>query len=125
MPEDIEIERESIQVKPPKSISRSDNFGTLSADYAKVTIAQNTQMCTFTFFQTHPIAKHDARGIVLDSLEDEMVLEVKMPFSTSFALAMYMMSVLKQIQSKPEPTRTDFGPVSIKTVKKPTDEKHI
>lgn len=104
------VRRTDIKVEPKRTIVRSENFATIVADYAKVTIHRDTKMCTFTFFQTHPVPKMDPKGIILDSLEQEMRLEIKMPFGTAFALAVYMNDVLDEIRENPEGTRSYFGP---------------
>ncbi len=111
---------------PTKTVSRSPNFLTTVADHAIVTLAEDTQMCTFTFFQTHAIPKIDDRGIVIDSIEEEFVFEVKMPFTTAFAVAAYMNAMLKQFQSyqgKPHAMGTFFGPTSIKHTPKTEEPK--
>jgi hypothetical protein len=119
----VNIEK-TINLNPTKTVSRSNNFGTIVADHAIVTLSEDTQLCTFTFFQTHAIPKIDERGIIVDSIEEEMVIEVKMPFSTAFAVSMYMNAMLKQFQSyqgKPHPTGTFFGPTAVRNTPKPQE----
>jgi hypothetical protein len=115
----------TFHVTPSKTVSRSNNFGTIASDHAIVTVNEDTQLCTFTFFQTHPIPRMDeTKGILVDSIEEEMVLEVKMPFTTGFALAMYMATLIeKEFRGKPRQDRTFFGPVAVKHDMNPTEEK--
>lgn len=122
MTEDSKIEK-TYRMTPTKTVSRSNTFGTLASDHAIVTLNTDTHLCTFTFFQTHTIAKIDERGIVVDSVEEEMVLEVKMPFSTAFAVAMYMNRIIKEMQAKPNLRGVFFGPVAVKQDEKPNEEK--
>jgi hypothetical protein len=122
MTEGSNIEK-TYHMTPTKTVSRSNTFGTLASDHAIVTLNMDTQLCTFTFFQTHTIAKIDERGIVVDSIEEEMALEVKMPFNTAFAVAMYMNSMVKEIQAKPHLRGVFFGPVAVKQDIKPNEEK--
>jgi hypothetical protein len=123
MSNDSPIKGDTIKVHPTKAVSRSQNFGTLASDFAKAAFVQDTQMCTITFFQSHPIPKHEQEGLLLDSIEDEMVLEVKIPFSTAFALGLYITKIFGQIRSKPESNRIDFGPTRIRQVKEPSEKK--
>ena len=118
MSEERKTDFKSIRVEPKRAMTRSDTFGTLPADYAKCMINPIEKTCTLTFFQSHPIAKWEPRGIVLESIEDEMVLEVKMPLTTAFGLAIYMMEVFREIREKPKESRVYFGPTALKQVQK-------
>ncbi|MGD0160681.1 MAG: hypothetical protein ABSB89_10355 [Candidatus Bathyarchaeia archaeon] len=122
MPEDSMINK-TYQVTPTKIISRSNSFGTLASDHAIVSLNMDTQLCTFTFFQTHFIGKIDERGIVMNSIEEEMVMEVKMPFRTAFSVAMYIASMVKEMQGKPYLKGVFFGPVAVQQDPKPNEEK--
>jgi hypothetical protein len=121
--DDTKITRTDTKMTPTKTVSRSPNFGTLAADYAKVTTSQDTATCTFTFFQSHPIPKIGQEGIILESVEEEMILEVKMPFNTAFALALYMATLVKDIQANPTANMSYFGPTKIKATYNPSEEK--
>ena len=118
MTKNSKITRHDIRVKPTKAISRSADFVTLASDYAKCTIVPSTQMCTFTFFQSHPIPKLEQKGLILDRIEEEMILEVKMPLSNAFGLAVYMTNILEELRKNPNQKGSFFGPVSIKMVKR-------
>ena len=121
MSEKRKITRDDIRVEPTKAVSRSNNFVTLASDYAKCTINPNNQMCTFTFFQSHPIPKFERKGLTLDSIEEEMILEVKMPLRNAFGIAVYLTSILEELQKNPNQKGTFFGPIAIRMKKK--DEK--
>ena len=69
--DETKVTRSDITVHPTKTVAKSENFGTLYADYAKVTTTENLQMCTFTFFQSHPIPTLSDKGLLLDRVEDE------------------------------------------------------
>ncbi len=107
MSEKHKITHEDIRVEPTKAVSRSPNFFTLASDYAKCTITPN-RICTFTFFQSHSIAKLERKGLTLDSIEEEMVLEVKMPLSNAFGLAVYLTSIMEELRQNPEQKGTFF-----------------
>jgi len=117
MTENSKTTRKDIRVKPTKAVSRSDNFVTVASDYAKCTIMPNSQMCTFTFFQSHSIPKLERKGLLLDSIEEEMILEVKMPLNNAFGLALYMTNILEELRKNPNQKGAFYGPVSIKMVK--------
>jgi hypothetical protein len=118
----INITGKSYHMTPSKTVSRSPNFGTIASDHAVVLLNEDTQIATFTFFQTHMPAKLDEKGIVPDSIEEEMVLEVKMPFNTAFALALFMNNAVKEFRSKPYQHRFIYGPVFVKDELKPKPE---
>lgn len=120
MSDKTEIEH-TYHVSPTKSVSRGSSFGTLASDHAIITLNGDTQIGTLTFFQTHAIPKIDERGIVVDSIEEEFVLEVKMPFNTVFALGMYIAKMVKHYQSNPHDHGVYFGPVKVVNIPKPSN----
>ena len=123
-PKEPKIESTHIRIEPTGQVTRASSIPVLAADHAMVLLDHNSQMCTFVFFQRHPNAKVTNRGIELTSVDEEAVLEIKMPFSTAFGLAMYMNALLKEMQGKPrDMSRSDFGPVSIKQDFKPNEER--
>jgi hypothetical protein len=123
MVDEDKIESKSVRVEPTSQITKGD-IPTTVADYATVMTDYDTQMCTFTFYQKHPNAKKENGALTITSIEEEATLEVKMPISTAFALALYMNILLKEMQIKPvERSRIDFGPTSIKQFSKPEEDK--
>ncbi len=118
MPNEEHIESTHTRVEATTQITKG-NIPTAIADYAKVMTDYDTQLCTFIFYQKHPNAKKENGMTVLTSIEEEAILEVKMPFGTAFALALYMETLRKEMQSKPvDRSRIDFGPTSIRVSKR-------
>jgi hypothetical protein len=109
---------------PTKTVSRSNNFGTLASDHAIITLDGDTGLGTITFFQTHTIPKMEDKGIMVDSVEEEVVLEVKMPFNTVFALGIYIANMVSHYQNNPNDHGKYFGPVAVKNIpKQPSEAK--
>jgi hypothetical protein len=124
MSDESKIESTHVRIEPTGQVTRAASIPVLAADHAMVLADHGSQMCTFVFYQRHPNAKVTSTGIQLTSVEEEAVLEVKMPFSTAFGLVIYMNALLKEMQGKPiDMGRSDFGPVSIKQVSRPNEEK--
>ena len=90
---------------------------TITADFCKVLIDHELQTCTFVFFQRHPKPKLTDRGIEIEGLHEQSFLEVKMPFSTSFAMALYMNQIVQEIRQKNLHKGFSWGPTSIRPKK--------
>jgi hypothetical protein len=90
----------------------SKHLSTVAADYVKVLLDDDYQLCTFAFFKKHVKPKQTHDGVLLDSLNHEMFLEVKVPYESAFALSPYMEATRKNMQE----TKADgyayarFGP---------------
>jgi hypothetical protein len=76
----------------------ASNLTTLASDYVKVLIDDECQLCTFVFFRKHIKPKQTDRGILLDSINHEAFLEVKVPFESAFQLSLYMETIFKEKQ---------------------------
>lgn len=123
-PKETKVESAHVVVEPTGQVTRATSIPVLAADHAMVLLDHGPKMCTFVFYQRHPNAKVTNKGIELTSIEEEAVLEVKMPFNTAFALVIYMNAMLKEMQSKPiDMGRSDFGPVSVRQTPRPNEER--
>jgi hypothetical protein len=71
---------------------------TVPADYVKVMMDDECQLCTFTFFKKHVNPKQTEEGILCDSVEDELFLEVKVPYKSAIALGLYMEATFRKMQ---------------------------
>ena len=61
---------------------------------------------------------------MVDSVEEEVVLEVKMPFRTVFALGMYIAKMVNYYRNNPNDNGKYFGPVAVKNIpKQPSEAK--
>ena len=89
-------------------------ISTLSADYVKVLTDNDLKLCTFVFFQKHPVPKLTQNGIEMEGTNDTPILEIKIPYSTSFALTMYMEMIRQQLLKDPNMRGMSWGPTSIK-----------
>jgi len=86
---------------------------TLSADYVKVLTDHDLKSCTFVFFQKHPVPKLTDVGIEMEGVNENPILEVKVPYPTSFALSMYMEMIRQQLIKNPTLSGMSWGPTAI------------
>lgn len=115
-PSEFNTTMQNIRVTPINSLSVANDIPTSVADFVKVLIDHETSLCTFLFFRKHvkPIRK-DA-NMMIEGVHEEAFLEVKVPYNTAFALALYMNEVLKDMQKSPRNGRGfDFGPSAIRS----------
>lgn len=109
----------NIKIESPEfPISVSGQLLTVAADFIKVMIDHDSQLCTFMVFQKHPNPKGSERGIICTGYDQEVVLEIKVPLNTSFALSEYMHLVLEQMKKEGQMNGYSFGPMSVTQKKK-------
>src|SRR6266511_75000 len=87
----------------------TDNMGSVFADNVKVLFDDGTRICTLLFFKKHVTPKQTERGIDMDAIYHEAVMEVKLPYESAFLLALYMNEVYKKLQAG-ERGQIRFGP---------------
>lgn len=90
----------------------------VAADFVKVMIDHDTQLCTFLLFQKHPTPKDSERGILCTGYQQEVFAEVKVPLSTAFALSEYMHLILEEMKKEGMMKGYSFGPMSVTQKKK-------
>ena len=110
------VSRKEIKVEAVRNLIVHPERITAPADLVKVATDTDTGLCTFIFFRKHFNPKHveTEAGMRLDTIDEEVFLEVKVPMNTAFALALYMYDLLKEIRANPERNIVYFGPTSIK-----------
>lgn len=101
------------KVSPRYRLEVKPDVPTLPADYVKCAIDHDTQTVTFIFFKKHYVPTLSGGGVEVGEVIDEVFLEVKVPFSTAFALALYMNEILKEIRTKKLSRGVSFGPVKV------------
>lgn len=111
----MEVNFTSKRVKNNDSLTVTPDIQALAADFVKVMIDRDTDLCTFLFFKKHVKPVKTEQGITFDGIHEEAFLEVKVPFTTAFALSIFMNEIMKDIRRNPDDKKTvHFGPVSIK-----------
>lgn len=106
-------EREDRKMIIRQSFENMTPLPTLSADQVKAFIDGTTRTCTLLFIQRHPKPESGEEGIRLSSIQDQVVLEVKLPFESAFSIGAYLYDVLKKGMVDDEPNKIgfDFGPL--------------
>ena len=79
--EESRTEREDRKMIIRQSFENMTPLPTLSADHVKAFIDGTTRTCTLLFIQRHPKPESAEEGIRLSSIQDQVVLEVKLPFN--------------------------------------------
>jgi len=110
---DVEIHMTSKTLKMNNSLSVDEGIQALAADFVKVMIDQDSQLCTFLFFKRHPKPVQTEQGIMMDGVHEQAFLEVKVPLTTAFGMSIYMNEMMKEIRQSPDRKKISFGPASI------------
>lgn len=113
---------EPIKTAPSFSMHLSEDVLTLVADYPKVVIDPGTHLCTFIFFKKHYSPKMTEKGAVIDQVNEEGFLEVKVPWETAFAMSTYMTLILEQIRKDHGLKEPRFGPTGFIPAEKEKDQ---
>jgi|ERR671931_455977 hypothetical protein len=84
---------------------------TSGADYVKVFIDNECKLCTFIFFQKHPVVRLSEKddNMIHDGVKHEAIAQYKVPFETAFTLGIYMNKAFQEIRTD-NTIRTLFGP---------------
>ena len=110
--EESRTEREDRKMIIRQSFENMTPLPTLSADQVKAFIDGTTRTCTLLFIQRHPKPESGEEGIRLSSIQDQVVLEVKLPFESAFSIGVYLYDVLKKgMIDEPNKIGFDFGPL--------------
>lgn len=110
--EESGVEREDRKMIIRQSFENMTPLPTLSADHVKAFIDGTTRTCTLLFIQRHPKPESSEEGIRLSSIQDQVVLEVKLPFESAFSIGVYLYDVLKKgMIDEPNKIGFDFGPL--------------
>jgi len=105
----------SKKVNPNYTMTRNKELPVLAADFVLALSDVDEHVCTLTFVRRNPTIKYDiGNRPVLEGIEEEMFLEVKMPLEVAIGFGLYMQEILKEIKANPNKRNQHFfGPTAI------------
>lgn len=121
--DEIKIDREEIKVEPFGQTGMSKESVVLSADFFKCLIDTSLGLCTLVFFHKRPNVKREGDKLILDRIDEEGFIEIKVPLNSFWATTLYSYSVLNEIRKRPDLKITYFGPSAIYDISKNTKKK--
>ncbi len=107
------IDTTSRHYEPTPNVVVNDNFATIPSDYATSLINRNSVSITFWLEHVFPKLDKD-KGWLTEQLLIEQRIEVKMPFASAYAMALYIVKTCQEVgkatQKDPNFSGSFYGP---------------
>lgn len=111
------VTRRDIEVKPAFLETKAQEVPVVAADYFRLMLDTDMGLVTLLFYRRHVIPKTTGKEVVVDTIADELFLEIKVPLNTFFAAIIFAYDLLKEIREEArgrKPSRIYIGPVTVK-----------